>query len=85
MLRFLSRIGGALIVTYGSYSLALLAINQLVRVLIGCYSSDAGSDIHTFCQQSRSHPFDPGIMTVISMAVVVIFFGLLVRRWIAQR
>jgi hypothetical protein len=85
MLGFLSRIGGALIVTFGIYSLALLAFNQLVRVLIGCYSSDAGSDIHTFCQQSRSHPFDPGIMTVISMAVVVIFFGLLVRRWIAQR
>jgi hypothetical protein len=85
MLRFLLRIGGTLLVTFGIYSLALLAFNQLLRVWNGCYSSGVSSDVQTFCQQSRSHPFDPGVMTALSILVVLVFFGMLVRRRFAHR
>jgi hypothetical protein len=69
-LSFLRSRVGLFIVPFGLLSIFLLIVNEIVLVFLGCYPE--GSTNQHYCHGPRSHPFVPGILTLLILVVVLL-------------
>jgi hypothetical protein len=76
MLRFLKLIGYSVFSYFWIFVGALFAFSQGLRALGGCYGQLASSD---YCKSVQSHPFDPGLLAILSFVVMVGFAASVLR------
>jgi hypothetical protein len=69
-LSFLRTRVGLFIVPFGLLSIFLLIFNEIVLVVLGCYPTSTNAQ--AYCHGPRSHPFIPGILTVLIFVVIVL-------------